>query len=300
MPRETIILDLQTGDGQGLRMAKFPHSWTGQAFAAPRTELKELLAKPELDTPGIYILIGVETKTEIEVEEDTGLQSESDVQIPVAYIGVGKSIRNRLKNRNEEYWNQAFVFVGTNGSLHEGHVKFLEGRIIDEAREIGRFKIINDQPSGSPLPDYEAAAMEGFLDKIKILLPVLGCNLLIPKAQAEKKKPLICKIKGLVAYGNRSKDGFVVFKGSEAVLTPRKHAEAARDWTFLQREKLKNLKVLVPEGDHLRFASDYEFSSPSAAAAAVRGGTASGQTEWRTKEGITLKDLEAATIKELD
>src|SRR5262249_12263874 len=147
-------------------------------------------------SPGIYVLHG-----------------ETELGEPVAYIGVGKSIRNRLRNRKEEFWNHAIVFVGTNGSLHEGHVKFLEGKLIDEAKKIGEYKVINDQPSGSPLPDYEVAAMEGFLGKIQTLLPVLGCNLLIPKMQSPKKERLICRIKGLVAYGARSQNGFVVFKG---------------------------------------------------------------------------------------
>jgi hypothetical protein len=43
MKQETIILELLTGDGQGIRAARFLQSWTGQAFAAPRTEVKELL-----------------------------------------------------------------------------------------------------------------------------------------------------------------------------------------------------------------------------------------------------------------
>ena len=274
MPRETIILELLTGSGQGLRIAKFNQSWSGQAFAAPRTEMKELLSRAELDSPGIYVLHG-ETPDE-----------------RIAYIGVGKSIRNRLKNRKEEFWNQAIIFVGTNGSLHEGHVKYLEGKLIDEARSIGQFKIVNDQPSGSPLPDYEAAAMETFLEKMRILLPVLGCNLLVPKAQASKKKPLICKIKGLVAYGNRSQNGFVIFKDSEAVLEPRKYAVETKNWTFQQREKLLKQKVLIREADRLRFAEDCEFASPSAAAAIVRGGNASGPREWRTEDGITLGELE--------
>ena len=275
MLRETIILDLLTGDGQGLRIAKFPHSWNGLAFAAPRTELKKLLERPELDSPGIYILHG-----------------ETELNEPVAYIGVGKSIRNRLGNRKEEFWNHAIVFVGSGGSLHEGNVKFLEGRLINEARKIARFKVINDQPSGSPLPDYETAAMEGLFDKIRILLPVLGCHLLVPKSQAAKKRPLICKIKGLMAYGNRSQNGFVVFKNSEAVLKPRKYAKKHRNGTFLERERLLKLKVLIEEKDRLRFTKDYEFSSPSAAAAVVRGGNASGPLEWKTEEGKTLKEIE--------
>jgi hypothetical protein len=203
-------------------------------------------------------------------------------------------VRKRLSNRKEEYWTQAIVFVGSGGSLHEGSIKFLEGRLIDEARKIGQFKVVNEQGSGSPLPEYERAAMEVFLSKMQILLPVLGCDLLVPKAQATKGEALICNIKGLVARGNRSMKGFVVFKGSEAVLEPRKSAARKRNWTFMQREKLIQTGILVEESDRLRFTQDYEFSSPSAAAAIIRGGNSNGLTCWRNSDGKRLKDIEAA------
>ena len=257
-------------------MAKFPHTWTGQAFAAPRTELKDLLARPELDSPGIYVLHG-----------------ETALNDPVAYIGVGKSVRNRLKNRKEEFWNHAIVFVGTGGNLHEGNVKHLEGKLIDEAKAIGRFKIENEQPSGSPLPEHEEAAMDVFLSKMRILLPVLGCNLLVPKTHLAKGKPLVCRIKGLIAYGNRTAEGFVVFKGSEAVLQARTYATQTKNWTYLLRQKLLSSGLLIKQADRLKFTQDCEFKSPSAAAAIVRGGNASGPREWRTEDGTTLGDLEA-------
>jgi len=280
MPRETINLDLLTGDPQGLRIATFNQTWTGKGFAAPRTLLKELLDRPEMDSPGVYIL----TAREAEINEPPAL----------AYIGVGKSISNRLKNRKEEFWSQAFIFIGMAGSLHEGHIKYLEGKLIDEAKKIGQFKITNEQGSGGPLPDHETAGMDLFLEKMRILLPVFGCKLLVPKAQASKNKSLVNKIKGLVAHGNRSAGGFVVFKDSEAVLEPRKYAAEKKNWTYLQREKLIQSKVLVAESDRLRFSKDYEFASPSAAAAIIRGGNANGLTSWKNAEGKTLKEIDAA------
>jgi len=45
--------------------------------------------------------------------------------------------------------------------------------------------------------------------------------------------------------------------------------------------------------DHYAFAQDTEFSSPSAAAAVVHGGSANGLLAWKTQDGRTLKDLEA-------
>jgi len=280
MPRETIILDLLTGDPQGLRTAVFNQTWTGKAFAAPRTELQELLLKPEMDSAGVYILAG----------RPTGLNEP----LPEAYIGVGKSIRNRLKNRKEEFWVQAYIFIGMAGTLHEGHIKYLEGKLIEEAKNIGQFTITNEQGSGSPLPDHETAGMGLFLERMRVLLPVFGCNLLMPKAQASKNKSLMNKIKGLVAQGNRSAGGFVVFKGSEAVLEPRQYAAKKKNWAYLLREELIKSKVLVKESGRLRFMEDYEFASPSAAAAVIKGGNANGLTSWKNSEGKTLREIDAA------
>ena len=40
------------------------------------------------------------------------------------------------------------------------------------------------------------------------------------------------------------------------------------------------------------FVKDYLFSSPSAAAAVVLGRSANGLTEWKLKNGTTLKEFE--------
>jgi hypothetical protein len=46
----TIKLFLPRGDAKSLRTAEISN-WTGKGFAAPRTELEELLAREELDKP---------------------------------------------------------------------------------------------------------------------------------------------------------------------------------------------------------------------------------------------------------
>ncbi len=58
------------------------------------------------------------------------------------------------------------------------------------------------------------------------------------------------------------------------------------------QDRLLEKGILNKEDDHFLFAKDYEFTSPSLAAAAVCGGTTNGLTQWRTKEGKTLKELE--------
>lgn len=58
------------------------------------------------------------------------------------------------------------------------------------------------------------------------------------------------------------------------------------------RKQLIADNTLVQQDGFLRFSKDAEFSSPSAAAAVVHGGGANGLTEWKTKDGTTLKELD--------
>ena len=138
--------------------------------------------------------------------------------------------------------------------------------------------------------------MEVFLDRVRQLLPVLGCDLLVPVVQpiqGKSTQELYCRRKGATARGQRSPQGFVVFKGSEAVLDLRPSAVDSA-WIKGLREKLIKSNILVAYGDKLTFIENYEFSSPSAAAAVVEGGHANGLIAWKTTDGKTLKEMEAA------
>ena len=56
MSTATIKLYLANGDPKRLRTSEISN-WSGKAVAAPRTDLDELLAREELQKPGVYILI---------------------------------------------------------------------------------------------------------------------------------------------------------------------------------------------------------------------------------------------------
>ena len=43
------------------------------------------------------------------------------------------------------------------------------------------------------------------------------------------------------------------------------------------------------------FTRDYEFVAPSAASAVILGRTSNGNADWKTADGIKLKDLAAKT-----
>lgn len=138
--------------------------------------------------------------------------------------------------------------------------------------------------------------MEIFLERIHQLMPVLGADALLPIASAPEgsaeQEQLVCEIKGLRALGHLTPTGLVVYKGSQAVFKERASAHQYSN-TLVSRKRLLEDGTLVPEGDHLVFTRDAEFSSPSAAATVIHGGSANGLLAWKNKLGKTLKELEA-------
>ncbi len=279
MTSATIKLFLPRGDAKSLRTAEISN-WTGKAVAAPRTELDELLAREELDKTGVYILLGTDPLS----------------NAPRAYIGEAEVIRDRLKqHKTKEFLVSAIVFVSKDENLTKAHVRYLESRLLAEAVAINRFTIEQNQAGGSKLPESDREDMEVFLAHIRQLLPVLGSDILAPIAQpAANAQPggvLFCRIKGAEARGQRTANGFVIFQGSTAVLEERPSAESY-PYVIAQRKQLMVAGTLVEKDGFLLFTKDSEFTSPSAAAVVIHGGSANGLTSWKTKDGKSLKQLD--------
>jgi len=275
----TIKLFLPRGEAKSLRTAEISN-WTGKAIAAPRTELEELLARDELDKAGVYILIG----------------SDPQTNAPRAYIGEAEVIRDRLKqHKAKEFWVSAIVIVSKDENLTKAHVRYLESRLLSEAAQVGRFALEQNQAGGSRLPESDREDMEVFLTHVRQLLPVLGSDILAPIAQAPTTPQpggvLFCRIKGAEARGQRTANGFVVLAGSTAVLEERPSA-ANYPYVLAQRKQLVADGTLIQEGERLKFTKDVEFSSPSAAAVVIHGGSANGLVAWRAKDGTSLKELD--------
>jgi len=279
MTSATNKLFLPRGDAKSLRTAEISN-WTGKAVAAPRTEIDELLAREELDKAGVYILIGNDPLT----------------NAPRAYIGEAEVIRERLKqHKTKEFWVSAIVFVSKDENLTKAHVRYLESRLLAEAAKVNRFTLEQNQAGGAKLPESDREDMEVFLARIRQLLPVLGSDILAPIAQpAAKAQPggvLYCRIRGAEGRGQRTVNGFVIFRGSTAVLEERPSAENY-PYVMAQRRQLIAEGVLTEKDGFLVFTRDAEFSSPSAAAAVIHGGSANGLIAWKTEGGKSLKQLD--------
>jgi len=281
----TVRIFLAKGSPTSVRTAEISN-WTGKAIAGPRSQLEEVLKREEAGKPGVYFLTGV--------NPESGRDR--------VYIGEAEVIRTRIKGYLErDFWNTLVFFVSKDENLTKAHIKYLEGRLIETARSVGRFELENSQASGSRLPESDAADMDIFLVRMEQLLPILGQEFLKPVVKNEirssKANLLFCEIKGLKASGRQTDNGFVVLKGSAAVLNERPSTQKYQYAANL-RSGLMTDGVLEEQKDRLVFRADHEFSSPSAAAAVIHGGQANGLTAWKDSKGVSLKEKEEKDIQQ--
>jgi hypothetical protein len=282
----TVRIFLAKGSPTSIRTAEISN-WTGKAIAGPRSQIEDILNRDEASKPGVYFLTGI--------NPDTGKER--------VYIGEAEIIRNRIKGHlNRDYWKTIVFFVSKDENLTKAHIKYLEGKLIDSTKKIGRFELENSQGSGSHLPESDAADMDIFLARMEQLLPILGQEFLKPLVRTDlklnKQDILYCKIKNVTATGRQTDNGFVVLKGSQAVLEERPSTQKYKYAANLRSDLLEQ-GVLIASQSHLVFESDHEFSSPSAAAAVIHGGQANGLTSWQDSKGNSLKQREEKEIQQV-
>lgn len=173
----------------------------------------------------------------------------------------------------------------------QGHVQFLESRLIGLAKQAKRCTLDNGNVPALPsLSEADAADVEGFLDEMLLCFPVLGLGVFSATAPAgSSSRGLYLNAKGVAAEGRETAEGFVVRAGSGAV-----RAEVPSCHAYLKelRAALSTNGVLKAAGESFVFAQDYVFPSPSTAAGVVLGRASNGRIEWKANDGRTLKQLQ--------
>ncbi len=280
MPTTTLKMFLAFGDPKRLRIVELSN-WTGKAVAGPRSEFEKVLEREESLKSGVYFLTG----------------TDPDTNKSAIYIGEAECIRDRIKSHlSKDFWNNTVFFITKDENLTKAHIRYIEGRLIELAKLANRSVIMNSQSSGAKLPESDREDMEVFLEKMQQVLPVLGIEAFVQATSKDaieaKKEMLTCKIKNVVASGYLTPNGIVVLAKSEAVLDER---GSAKKWpsVMVQRNRLIEEGGLVRADDKYVFVKDTEFSSPSAAAAVIQGGSANGLTAWVNSKGTSLKDIQS-------
>lgn len=276
---KTIKIFLIDGDPNG-RMSSELSNWSGKAYKIPRVKIKDCTDRDDLISTGVYLLFGKDEEGKDQV-----------------YIGEAESILKRLNQQltSKDFWNEAIVFISKDENLNKAHIKYLENRLHDIAKSANRYKVDNSiVPTQSSISESDRAEMEEFIEYIKMLVNTLGHKVFDEKREFKpKQKQEIFSIKaarGADGQGEPTSDGFVVLKGSKVAGSTV--ASMTSNFVTL-RQKLIDEGVLVDKGEYLEFPDDYIFSSPSTAASIVLGRNANGLTEWKLKDGRTLKDYES-------
>lgn len=264
------------GSSDGFRLLE-KSNWTGHGLLCPRPVFGEAKSRAELARTGIYVLLG----------------PSSEGELPEVYIGEGDPIRPRLEQhqRNLDFWTTAICFTSKDTNLNKAHVQYLESRLVELAKAAKRCTLQNaTTPQLPSLSEADVADTEAFLAEMLLCFPVLGVTVFEkPEKQARSRETLALKAKGIVATGYESSGGFVVLSGSGVV---GKEVPSIHAYISELRTSLLKQGVLSTDGSAAVFKQDYEFKSPSMAAAVVLARTANGRVEWKDSKGRTLREIQ--------
>jgi hypothetical protein len=226
------------------------------------------------------------------------LFGKDEIGKDLVYIGEAETVFKRLTQQltQKDFWNEAIAFISKDENLNKAHIKYLENRLFEIAKFANRYQVDNSSiPTQSSIAESDRAEMEEFIDNIKILINTLGHKVFEEKRETKSAKQqaqetfYIKAARGADAQGEATSDGFVVFEGSKAAKTTSPSYTAN---LIKLRNGLLESGVIIEENGDIVFPDDYLFSSPSAAASIVMGRNSNGLTEWKLKDGTTLKDFE--------
>lgn len=272
METSVITMILRNGMPTGIVQCNLDE-WIGVSYKIPRNRLNESKELKNIENTGVYILFGV--------DEETGENR--------AYIGEAENIYKRLlqHNKTKDFWNDCLVFVSQNNSLNKAHIKFIENMLYTKAKEVERFIIDNDtEPTKSSLDGADEIRAVKFYEKIVLLTSVYGYRIfdkILTQQEVKEEEIYYINSIGLKASGAQSEEGFIVFKGSQSSEEFKKASSQSlrNKWNELRNQKIVDKGV---------FLKDIIFSSPSTAAAMVLGRNSNGLTQWKNRDGKTLKE----------
>lgn len=221
--------------------------------------------------------------------------------------GEGVLFRVAEHLRDSFEFTDAVMLTTQNNSFGPTEISYLENRFTNIAIEIDRYKVRNvNDPNPGNVTEEKESELEEFIEYSKMVLGVLGYKIFVPIINKDTRENNDAKDDNLTLYLSRTSrksnrlieakckrtsEGYVVLKGSmieenDSRVIPK----TIKDF----RDKCKKEQEII----NGRIEKNFLFNSPSYAAAFVLGMNTNGRTDWKTDEGITLKELEEKEIKE--
>jgi len=281
-----IELFLVEGVPGGITTAEIA-GWTGHVLTGPRSELADLLARPEAKRNGAYLLLG---------EEKDAIGGVR------CYIGRTENLERRFADheRTKSFWDRAVLISAKDHAFTEGHWGYLEARLVELASQAQRVSLQNgNTPQGRKLSEAQASDMEAFMEHLQIILPVLCINAIrtrpavasSPHTRDVSPVFTLTSKGGVDARAQVIGDEFTMLEGSLVVGTwaGTGSAESTRRAYASYRaahEKLIAEGAIEATGALGRLTRDVPFTSPSTAGSIALGRSCNGRREWLWSGGM--------------
>ena len=277
----TATLHFHDGKPEGIIAATLDN-WTGNILVTPRVEIEKALCEEVAQHTGIYMLVG------------------ENADKPMIYLGEAENIEDRIRRHGQEkdWWVKAILITSKSNDLDIADAKYLEARLLTKAKEVGNADLNNKRlPNVPRLERPKQAALEKFLENLDIVLPALRCDYFVDNRRSEVSRKSVggeqafeisLKEHGIAATARIVGGEFIVQKESGARYSWESKNEFDHAYAKLH-SKLVEKGVLVPvqnsknKMSQREFASDYKFSSVSAAAAVIHGYPVSGPKVWKVQ-----------------
>lgn len=255
-----------------------------RVFISPRTSVDQLLDRVEMKKAGIYLLFNPDVDNEL---------------LPKVYIGEADVLCNRIKGHLKEDWTEIVVFTATDEGLDKADVRYIESILVERALGDKLCNLTNaNQPSQKILSEADKAVMDGFIENIIFMLAVLNYKIIRTETAKQevgsgKDAVFFCNYKesNIRASGIYNDEGFIVLKGSQARV---EEVPSLGKYTKELRKKLIQEKAIAKDPSNTNaflFNQDYVFKEPSTASSFILGRPSNGRADWKTDQGVKLKDL---------
>ena len=268
-------------------------NWTGVIYKIPRIQLGDLKSRDEMKQSGIYFLFG----------------RDEDKQKDVTYIGQATTRKNgegvllriqeHTRDTHADYFNDVIILTTQNNSFGPTEISYLENKFTQLAKEAGRYIVKNgNDPNPGNVTEEKESELDEIVENTLMIIGTLGYRVFIPMTKKVSqdltdnhstylylKRKTKKSNKVIEATCERTTEGFVVLEGSQVEVMDSPNLPASL------KEMRQNLIASQVIQDGV-LKEKQLFSSPSYAAAFLLGMQTNGRTDWKNRDGRTLKELE--------
>lgn len=268
-------------------------NWTGVIYKIPRIQLGDLKSRDEMKQSGIYFLFG----------------RDEDKQKDVTYIGQATTRKNgegvllriqeHTRDTHADYFNDVIILTTQNNSFGPTEISYLENKFTQLAKEAGRYIVKNgNDPNPGNVTEEKESELDEIVENTLMIIGTLGYRVFVPMTKEVSqdltdnhstylylKRKTKKSNKVIEATCERTTEGFVVLEGSQVEIKDSPYLPASL------KEMRQNLIASRVIQDGV-LKEKQLFSSPSYAAAFLLGMQTNGRTDWKDRDGRTLKELE--------